>query len=410
MKPGESIGGTPSYPPLDPNSEEGRLRKALHELGQKVEPANKIWRSLSAWMADEHTRHIGGRPWQKVFEPRQISPPGGYHSPRVVAATMSAFFSNVAMEQALAIPMLQTQITAHAILYEVIRYKVPIYYVADAFIRAVAATELPRDFTLYDLHCPMPGMVLGFPVKFMQEYLGRDVCYVFAADLAEGDHAPPRELDRVPFVGQHWTVTTPDKVAIMFDAFSDDGLGSWVSAYRKSDRVDEAITKYDYTDYTFSDDARIAADELATQRMATLIFKLLVVLNTRPALVEPGGIERVEKRHPKTGEIIKSELWRPNVIGAKYRVLRSAGTGNHASPKSHWRKGHLTHQRIGSNKANDFVAISTLPRREDGEIDWLAMSEETRCAFWRCHKRTWIEPTLVNFEDDSMSQEGSSLH
>ena len=398
------MGGTPSYPPLDPNSVEGKLRKAYHQIGQQhkiSEQANGVWHSLSQWMVDEHTRHVEGRPWQRVYEPRRINPPGGYHTPKVVAATMSAFFSNVGIEQALGIPMLQTQITAHAILYDIIRYKVPIYYVDDGFIRAVAATELPRDFTLHDLHWPMPGLVLGFPVQFMRDYLGRDVCYVYAADLKEGDHAPPPDLDSVPFVGKHWTVTTPDKVAFLFNAFSKEGLGSWVSAYRKSDRVNEAITKYAYTDYTFSDKARIKADEQATQRVATLIFKLLVVLNTRPALVEPGGIERSEKRHPKTGEITRSELWRANIIGAKYRVLRSPGIGTHASPKSHWRKGHLAHQRIGSTKATDFVPINSLPRREDGEIDWLAAPEEMRRAFWRSHKRIWIEPTLVNFEDDT---------
>jgi hypothetical protein len=88
-------------------------------------------------------------------------------------------------------------------------------------------------------------------------------------------------------------------------------------------------------------------------------------------------------------------------------VLRLPGTGTHASPKTHWRKGHLTHQRIGSTKAIDFVAVSALPRREDGEIDWLTVPEETRSAFWRFHKRTWIEPTLVNFDEDT--PEGTKL-
>lgn len=402
MRPGEGTTDAPSYPPLDPESEEGRVRKAFHDLGRTMEQARTTWHSLSEWVAGEHTRHIEGRAWQRSFEPRRISPPGGYHSPKEVAASMTAFFSNVCMEQKLGVPMLQTQVTAHAILYEIIRHKVPVYYVADAFIRAVAATDLPRDFTLHDLHWPMPGMVLGFPVKFVQEYLGCDVCYVFCADLAEGDHQPPPELEAVPFVGQHWTVQTPDKVALMFSAWSNDGLGSWVSAYRKADRVDEAITKYAYTDYTFADAKRVEADQQATQKVATLVFKLLVVLNTRPALVEPGGIERSEKRHAKTGEITRSELWRANMIGATYRVLRQPGTGAHASPRTHWRRGHLTHQRIGSTKAPDFIAVASLPRREDGEIDWLAVSDETRRAFWRCHKRTWIEPMLVNF-DHSLS-------
>ncbi len=93
-----------------------------------------------------------------------------------------------------------------------------------------------------------------------------------------------------------------------------------------------------------------------------------------------------------------------HIIGAKYRILRHPGTDTHASPKMHWRKGHLTHQRIGSAKATDFVAISSLPRREDGEIDWLAVPNETRCAFWRFHKRTWIEPTLVNLDEDTPDQ------
>jgi hypothetical protein len=64
------------------------------------------------------------------------------------------------------------------------------------------------------------------------------------------------------------------------------------------------------------------------------------------------------------------------------------------------------HQRIGSAKVTDFVTISSLPRREDGEIDWLAVPEETRIAFGRSHKRTWIEPTLVNFDDNT--SEGTS--
>jgi hypothetical protein len=57
--------GVLGYPPLDLNSEEGKLRKAYHELGQRakaVEEAHKIWHSLSEWMVDEHTRHIEGRP------------------------------------------------------------------------------------------------------------------------------------------------------------------------------------------------------------------------------------------------------------------------------------------------------------------------------------------------------------
>ena len=39
---------------------------------------------------------------------------------------------NIGMERAVGIPMLQTEITAHSILYEIIRYQVPTYYVPDS--------------------------------------------------------------------------------------------------------------------------------------------------------------------------------------------------------------------------------------------------------------------------------------
>ena len=39
------------------------------------------------------------------------------------------------------------------------------------------ATDLPDDFTLEDLHWPMPAMGVEFPARFRQEYLGRDSGY-----------------------------------------------------------------------------------------------------------------------------------------------------------------------------------------------------------------------------------------
>ncbi len=56
---GGSVSDVPTYPPLDPNSDEGKLRKAYHELGERskiVEQAHRVWHSLSEWMVDEHTR------------------------------------------------------------------------------------------------------------------------------------------------------------------------------------------------------------------------------------------------------------------------------------------------------------------------------------------------------------------
>jgi len=34
-------------------------------------------------------------------------------------------------------------------------------------------------------------MVLGFPVRFMQEYVGKEVCYVYVARFSQGEHSCP---------------------------------------------------------------------------------------------------------------------------------------------------------------------------------------------------------------------------
>ena len=391
------------YRPIDPDTPEGQRLKAFHDLtSDKIEAmAGKLWNNLSDWMREEYTRHIDGKFWQSIFEPRKISPPGGYQTPKVIPTGIASFFTNVGAKERMGLPILDIEITAHSILYEVLRYKVQTYFVADSFIRAVAATELPKDFTLHDLHWPMPGMVIGLPSKFMLEYTGRDICYVYAADLKAGDHEAPAMLRTVPATGTLKTITTPDKVGFMFYSWNNGRMHSYVNAYAKGDRVDEAIAKYAYTDFTFSTAEQNKDDERVTQLVSALLFKLLVVLNTRPALVESGGMARPRKVHPKTHEVTQTELWNPNIIGAKYRVIRhTPGTGTHASPDWHWRRGHITHQRIGSHKSPDFVSIATLPRREDGEVDWLQVPEQTRTNFWKCHKRLWLEPTLINFDEE----------
>jgi hypothetical protein len=73
--------------------------------------------------------------------------------------------------------------------YSVINHGVCPFFVHEPFLRAVAATDQPHDFTLDDLHWPLPGMVIGFPPGFMKEFLGRDVCYVYAANCDAGDYS-----------------------------------------------------------------------------------------------------------------------------------------------------------------------------------------------------------------------------
>jgi hypothetical protein len=117
----------------------------------------------------------------------------------------------------------------------------------------------------------------------------------------------------------------------MWFCWRDGNLESFVSCYFRQDRVDQAIANYAYTDYTgLKDEAGIATDKEVTDRVSALMLKLLVILNTRPQLVEPGQCVRPQKI--KHGRVKHCELWSPNLIGRSYRTIREAPGGESHRP------------------------------------------------------------------------------
>lgn len=248
-----------------------------------------------------HAALLRGTPLEPILEPRRFQARAGYHSTKCVSAGLFLLLGQGRVKEHLGEPPVPTEITAHGIAYQVIRHCVTVFFVAEDFARAVAATDLPHDFTLGDLHWPLPGMVVGFPPSFMQEYMGRDTCYVYAANCDAGDHHV-RGLAGCP------TVTVPkSKVGWQWYSWRDGNLESFVTSYFRGDRVDEAVANYGYTDYTgLKDTQGIEADRIATDRVSALMLKLLVVLNTRPSLVEYGRCERPQRL--KHGRLKQREL------------------------------------------------------------------------------------------------------
>ena len=296
-------------------------------------------RTLPDWLTTIYEHIPPGR--LPILKPRILVPPGGYHSPNCIPAGLDVILTtNEIKTDAERIP---TEIAAQAICYEIINHHVPVYYLAEGFIRAIAATELPHDFTFADLHWPLDAMVLGFPVRFMQEYVGKEVCYVYVARFSQGEHSCPW-FPVAPAV-----VMPQAKIALFWYACTTGRLESFVSSFWEQDKVDEAILKHGYTDYTNADQSKVAEDQECCDRVSALILKLLVVLNTRCNLVEPAVCLRAARRHKgKT----RGELWSPNFIGRNYRVLHetTAPVGTHATPRLHWRRGHLRNQAHGQGR------------------------------------------------------------
>jgi len=326
-------------------------------------------RSLSDYFIQQH-RLFEDTELAALLEPRWIQAPPGYHSVKCVSTGLYVLLANRVLQAARGLPYIPTEVAAHVVAYQLIRHRVPIYFIDQQFVRAVAATDLPHDFTLDDLHWPMPAMVVGFPALFMQEYLGRDVCYVYAANCDAGDYSVPA-LPGCP------AITVPrSKVAWQWYCWQDGSLESFVSSYLRQDRVDQTISNYSYTDYTLIKDAAgIATDKEVTDRLSALMLKLLVILNTRPQFVEAGKCVRPQKI--KHGRVQYCELWSPNLIGRGYRTIREDLGGTHASPRLHWRRGHVRNQPHG-------------PR-------------------WSLRKPVWIEPVLVGLQAGTDAEKGQGL-
>jgi hypothetical protein len=85
-----------------------------------------------------------------------------------------------------------------------------------------------------------------------------------------------------------------------------------------------------------------ANDETFTAAAVSLLFGIILVMLARPTLVERNA--RPIKRTKKG-----SEIWRPNVIGRQYRIIRERAPeyGSGISPRMHWRRGHWRNQAYG---------------------------------------------------------------
>jgi len=281
-----------------------------------------------------------------------------------------------------------TEVTGSTFCYRVLELRVPIYFVDEEFARAVAATQLPDDFTFGDLNWPQPGMVVGWPPRFLGEYTGREFCYVYAANCPEGSYRV-KGLEGMP------VIEVPEgrsKIGWFYYAWANGRPECFVSAYLVKDKLTEGITGYTYTDFMGEEAAKVQADKELTERVSALMLKLLVILNMRPSLITSGAQQR--PRRVKHAREWRHELWSANFIGQGYRLARQR-EGSHASPRIHIRRGHVTWQITGPRTADSFISASTLPRNDRGIIDWEKVAPGARDKFLRCHKRLWLEPLLI---------------
>ena len=86
-----------------------------------------------------------------------------------------------------------------------------------------------------------------------------------------------------------------------------------------------------------------------------------MAMTCRPDLLTKETIHHWQHKNPsKKGNVA---FWSPNIIGNDYQILGGHGSGSHASPRMHWRRGHFRNQACGQGRKD--------------------------------HRRVWLEPMLV---------------
>lgn len=337
----------------------------------------------------------------KAVYPRRIAPPHGFLNPKYFAATMFSQLSIWVDPRMRLLPHITGYV--HCLLQ--MNYRVPTYFVRSEFAQAVAQTEPPEDFKFSEIKWPLPALLFVLPTDFVMKYFGYMVPFLGVARSDKGEY--PATLKNIPLCDIPVSKLEPiqssvDRINIIYPVYSQKQLPvDYTGSYPLSMNVNE-MDAAPSVDATYMEEASMnpvfahidmhaPCSDLPTEgqqekefnsKVQAFAVKLMLALTAQPNFITNGTLARPEKR--KRGRIAKTELWNPNLIGWDYKAKRPAvtvtGEGTHASPRMHWRRGHMRNQPYGPKPWHE-----TTPKR-----------------------LTWIEPVLINAEDKEANAESRS--
>jgi len=248
----------------------------------------------------------------------------------------------------------ETVNSGYTVFAKLAQYQVPVYYVAVGLCDALSATAPPNELMLDDIKWPMPAMVFMLPTAFSHKFFGRQVNFISAARFTAGEDIPsPGEIltGKMQTVG----VDSPcDQIIIYYEAVEPkNGL---VSNYNSNSPVTRRVGDVFFDDIKYNGEIwspeqmfDVQEDGAFANRVFMFVVKMLLVMTARQSYVETGVEQRPAKM--KHGRL-RDALWSPNYIGRAYKAKSEDGGagGTHASPRLHWRRGHIRNQPHGTGR------------------------------------------------------------
>jgi len=328
----------------------------------------------------------------KAIYPKRIVPPHGYLNPKYFTITLWSQLK-VGLEPEMTMLPHVTGVV-NALLQ--VQHRVPTYFVRSEFAQAVAQTEPPADFKLGEIKWPLDAMLFVLPTDFVLKYFGFLCPFISITHSGLGIY--PDVLKNLPDCDIPLQALNPidnrhERFNVIYPVYTEHGVPvDYTGSYPLSLNVNQ-MAAAPFADATFmeaeamgeqvnqfrgdrSDLPNDTEERAFIDKVQAFAVKLMLALTARPNFIQIGGLSRAQKI--KKGKVVRDELWHPNLIGWEYQAQRvitkptSGDHGTHASPRMHWRRGHMRNQPFGPKP-------------------WTDTSTK---------RLTWIEPVLISAPDE----------
>lgn len=304
----------------------------------------------------------------KAVYPRRITPPGGYANPKYFSVSLwSAIEVGFKSEMSM-LPHLTGLMNA----LSHIEHRVPTYFVRSEFAQAVTQTEPPADFKFGEIKWPMPAMLFVLPTDFAMSYFGFMVPFISVSLAPVGKY--PQMFKNLPDCEMPLHAVHPidnkrEHMNIVYPVYSQTSTPvDYTGTYPLTLNVSE-MASAPYEDATYMEEARYRqefgeysldrtqpdlpaegeAERVFNLKVQAFVVKLMLALTAQPNFITVGSQSRKAKlKHGR----VRDEIWNPNLIGWEYQakrvsVVEGGANGTHATPRMHWRRGHMRNQPYG---------------------------------------------------------------
>ena len=329
----------------------------------------------------------------KAVYPRRITPPGGYLNPKYFSVSLWSALEVGFQSEMNMLPHITGLMNALTLL----EYRVPTFFVRSEFAQAVAQTEPPADFKFGEIKWPMPAMLFVLPTDFVMRYFGFNVPFLSVSRSAIGTYpAMFKNMPKceMPIHAVHPVENRMERFSVVYPVYSEHNTPvDYTGTYPMTLNVNQ-IDQAPYEDATYMEEARLKqefgdygldrsqpdlpaegeAERLFNSKVQSFAVKLMLALTAQPNFITIGTQSRKTKiKHGR----VRDEIWNPNLIGWDYKAKRvpteGGAEGTHASPRLHWRRGHMRNQPYGPKP-------------------WTDTSSK---------RLTWIEPCLISADNET---------